>query len=96
MKVKMAKPKKAIKVKVSIKPVKKPKPVKPVKVAKVKGKNKIERVLHEFKEGSLHSSSKKGPKVKNRKQALAIALNEQRAFNQGKRKELMSFCVYVL
>jgi len=39
---------------------------------------KIEKVMKEFKQGKLHSGSKKGPKVKSRKQAVAIALNEQR------------------
>lgn len=39
---------------------------------------KIDKVMHEFKEGMLHSGSKKGPKVKNRKQALAIAFSEGR------------------
>jgi len=34
--------------------------------------------LHEFKEGTLHSGSKSGPVVKNRKQALAIGLSEER------------------
>jgi len=43
-----------------------------------KKKNKIEKVMHEWKEGDLHSGSKKGPKVKNRNQAIAIALNEER------------------
>jgi len=33
-------------------------------------------VMHEFKKGTLHSGSKKGPKVKSRKQAVAIALNQ--------------------
>jgi ribosomal protein L21E len=41
-----------------------------------KGKDKVRKVMHEFKEGSLHSGSKTGPKVKTRKQAVAIALNE--------------------
>jgi hypothetical protein len=40
------------------------------------GKNKIQKVMHEFKTGSLHSSSKHGPEVKDRKQAIAIALSE--------------------
>jgi len=35
-------------------------------------------VMHEFKHGELHSGSKSGPKVTNRKQAVAIALSEQR------------------
>ncbi len=43
-----------------------------------KGKKKIKRVMKEFKEGDLHSGSKKGPKVKSRKQAVAIALSEAR------------------
>jgi hypothetical protein len=43
-----------------------------------KGKKKIEKVMHEFKEGELHSGSKKGPSVSNPKQAIAIALSEAR------------------
>jgi len=34
--------------------------------------------MEEFEEGSLHSGSKKGPKVANPKQAIAIALSEGR------------------
>jgi hypothetical protein len=45
---------------------------------KMKKKNKVAKVMTEFKEGALHSGSKKGPKVKSRKQAIAIALNSQR------------------
>ena len=41
-------------------------------------KKKEHKVMREFKEGALHSGSKKGPKVKNRKQAIAIALSEAR------------------
>lgn len=41
-------------------------------------KGKVQKVMHEFKEGVLHSGSKKGPKVKSRKQAIAIALSEAR------------------
>jgi hypothetical protein len=37
---------------------------------------KVGKVMREFKEGTLHSGSKKGPKVKSRKQAIAIALSE--------------------
>lgn len=39
---------------------------------------KIQKTMHEYKHGQLHSGSKKGPKVKNRKQAVAIALNQAR------------------
>lgn len=45
---------------------------------KTKGKDKVEKVMHEYKEGKLHSGSKKGPKVENKKQAIAIALSEAR------------------
>lgn len=57
---------------------------------------KIETVMHEFKEGQLHSGSKKGPKVKSRKQAVAIALSEARkagekvkVFKRGKMAKRM-------
>lgn len=54
------------------------KKMKKLKKKVAKKKSKVEKVLHEFKEGSLHSGSKKGPKVENRKQAIAIALSEAR------------------
>lgn len=37
---------------------------------------KMKTVMHEFKTGSLHSGSKKGPIVKNPKQAVAIGLSQ--------------------
>ena len=36
-------------------------------------------VMHKYGKGQLHSGSKKGPKVKDRKQAIAIMLSEKRA-----------------
>lgn len=39
---------------------------------------KIAKVMREFKSGKLHSGSKKGPKVTNPRQALAIAISEQK------------------
>jgi len=39
-------------------------------------KTKIHKVMGEYKRGTLHSGSKKGPKVQSRKQAIAIALSE--------------------
>lgn len=42
------------------------------KAAKVK---KVAKVMREFKSGTLHSG-KKGPVVKSKKQAIAIALSE--------------------
>lgn len=44
----------------------------------MKKKGKVEKVMGEFKSGTLHSGSKKGPVVTNRKQAIAIAMNEKR------------------
>lgn len=43
-----------------------------------KEKSKVKKVMHEFKEGKLHSGSKKGPLVTNPKQGIAIALSEMR------------------
>ena len=43
-----------------------------------KAQSKVKKVMHEFKSGKLHSGSKKGPQVKNPKQAIAIALSEAR------------------
>ena len=44
--------------------------------AKSKGQRKVSKVMREYKEGSLRSSS--GAKVRKRKQAVAIALSEAR------------------
>jgi hypothetical protein len=46
---------------------------------------KTEQVMREFGTGMLHSGSKTGPKVKKRKQAIAIALNQERK-SEGKGK----------
>jgi len=45
---------------------------------------KLEKVLHEFKMGELHSGSKTGPIVKSRKQALAIGLAEARSVKMAR------------
>lgn len=45
---------------------------------KVNDNKKIKKVMKEFEHGSLHSGSKQGPVVSNRKQAIAIALSEAR------------------
>lgn len=39
-------------------------------------KTKMQKVMHEFKTGTLHSG-KGGKVVKSRKQAIAIAMSEQ-------------------
>ncbi len=45
---------------------------------KGKAPRKVKKVMREFKEGELHSGSKKGPVVTNPKQGIAIALSEAR------------------
>ena len=45
----------------------------------------MKKVMEEFKEGKLHSGSKKGPEVTNPKQAVAIAYSE--AKKVGKKKK---------
>lgn len=52
--------------------------------------DKVGKVMHEFKEGDLHSGSKKGPKVKSRKQAIAIGLSEARKAGQKVPSKRMS------
>lgn len=47
-------------------------------------KNKIEQVMHEYKEGKLHSGSKQ--LVTTRKQAVAIGLSESRKMCSCKNK----------
>jgi hypothetical protein len=44
------------------------------------------KVMREYKAGKLHSGSKKGPKVKSKKQAMAIALSEARNVQKKRKK----------
>lgn len=46
-------------------------------------KSKIHKVLDEWKSGKLHTGSKSGPVVTNKKQALAIAISEARKKKRG-------------
>jgi len=50
-------------------------------------KTKVEKVMHEFKAGTLKSSS--GDKVTNPKQAIAIALSEQERSRKARKGGLM-------
>jgi hypothetical protein len=49
-----------------------------------KKEKKVKKVMHEWKEGKLHSGSKQGPKVKSQKQAIAIGLSEARRNSKQK------------
>ena len=51
---------------------------------KTKAAKKVKKVMHEYKEGELHSGSKKGPIVKNPKQSGAIALSEAKKTKKKK------------
>lgn len=46
----------------------------------------VKGVMDEWKSGKLHSGSKKGPVVTSQKQAIAIALSEQRDLHNKKMK----------
>lgn len=56
------------------------------KTRKKKVTTKVGKVMREWKEGKLHSGSKKGPRVKNKKQAIAIALSESRKYGNSLKK----------
>ena len=47
---------------------------------------KVHKVMGEYKRGKLHSGSKHGPKVRSRKQAIAIALHQSGSSKAGKRR----------
>jgi len=51
-------------------------------------KKKVAKVMKEFKAGTLNSGSSKGPIVKNKKQAVAIALSQAKMSKKkmGKKK----------
>ena len=49
-----------------------------------KGKAKVERTMHEWGKGALHSGSKTGPVVKSQDQAVAIALSQGKKASRAK------------
>lgn len=51
-----------------------------------KADKKMGKVMHEWKTGTLHSGSKSGPTVTNRKQAIAIAMSEANKAKKSKKK----------
>jgi hypothetical protein len=48
--------------------------------------SKVHSVMSEFRQGTLHSGSKKGPIVKSRKQAVAIALSQSGQSRKPKKR----------
>jgi hypothetical protein len=60
-------------------------PVGPTKT-KAQKQKVVHTEMHKYKSGTLHSGSKKGPVVKSRPQAIAIALSESGQSRKGKRK----------
>ena len=50
-------------------------------------KARVKEEMHKYKEGELHSGSKKGPVVTNPKQAIAIALSESGQSKKKKKKK---------
>jgi hypothetical protein len=50
-------------------------------------RRKVRKTLHEFKTGSLRSGSKQGPKVKSRRQAVAIALSQARKVGRKRKRK---------
>ena len=50
-----------------------------------KKQSKMKTVLHEYKRGTLHSGSKKGPRVTSKAQAVALGMAEGRRASRGRR-----------
>ena len=51
-----------------------------------KGEAKVAKTMSEWKQGDLHSGSKKGPTVKDQRQAVAIALSQARKTSRARGK----------
>jgi hypothetical protein len=51
-----------------------------------RGQKGVAQEMRKFKKGKLHSGSKHGPVVTNRKQAIAIAMSEAGMANKKKRR----------
>lgn len=54
-------------------------------MAKSPSGRKVEQTMSEWGKGKLHSGSKQGPVVKSQKQAVAIALSQQRKANAARK-----------
>jgi len=54
---------------------------------KARGRTKVHTVMSEYKRGQLHSGSARGPIVKSRKQAVAIAMSESGQSRSKKKRK---------
>ena len=61
-----------------------PRKIQMAKKSNTRAQKKSKLVMGEFKKGKLRSGSKGGPKVKSRKQAVAIALSDGRKASKRK------------
>jgi len=60
-------------------------------MATKKQATKVRKVMREFKGGKLHSGSPSGPRVKSRRQAIAIAMSESgQAKKKGARRKRLA------
>ena len=50
-----------------------------------KGERKVAKTMHEWGKGELHSGSKKGPVVRDQRQAVAISLAQARKVSRAGR-----------
>lgn len=48
-------------------------------------REQVRQEMHKYKRGDLHSGSQRGPKVRSRKQAIAISLSEAGLSRKSKR-----------
>lgn len=48
-------------------------------------RQQVRQEMHKYKHGTLHSGSSRGPKVRSRKQAIAISLSEAGLSRKSKR-----------
>ena len=57
------------------------------KKTKKSKQKKVHKIMKEFKKGELSSGSSKGPKVKSRKQAIAIAMSSAGLSKKNKKRK---------
>lgn len=61
--------------------------MKAMRAARCAGREKMKKVMHEWKKGELRSGSESGPVVTSQKQAVAIGLSEMRRAAERRKKK---------